>query len=361
MAQPPPAQPVLEATADHVAGPLPGEHATLAGIATEHLPPTTAAPPVLQAGATLTTAPPLPDPVLQQPPPNQTTAPVAMIAAPTAYMGTNSHRLIIRLARQQRQQQLQTAAQTATNRPGRHILTPLRQQQQLLFAAPTAPTTADPLLPQGLPVNDSALFGAGGLAATTATALAGIAPAGPLNATGGAPAGHLMGMPTGPVPTTVAAPVNAFAAHNAFAPPPFGIIAPPLDAVAAPHAFGPVLVTRISLVEVGLRFHEAQVIFRLKREAAIQQVVDGSLTSEKSLLRLATIDLMAAWEGSFNDLLGAFFQRWGSEPVRRAGRNASGDKWDEYLSKTPGFNNVVFTVQRLGLLNSHYNTQWHVK
>ena len=218
MAQPPrPAQPVLEASANQVASPPHCGQTALAGTATAHLPSPISAPPVLQAGATLTTAPTLPDPVMQQP--------------------------------------------------------------------PDAP--------------------------------------------------------------------------DAFAPPPFGIITP-LNVVAAPHAFGPVLVTRISLVEVELRFHEAQVNFKLKCDAAIQQVVDGSLTSEKSLLRLTTIDLMAAWEGSSNDLLGAFFQRYGSEPVRRLGRNASGDKWDEYLSKTPGYNNLVYTVQRLSLFNSSYNTQWHV-
>ena len=323
----PPAQPIPAATLQHqeeiletsdarrASPPTLDATETLAGTPTTVPTAPTASPPVLQGEAVLTNAPTPRNPFLLQRTPNLT-----------------------------------TAAPMAPNLFGPPVL----PGAQLLITAPTAPTAADPLRPQHLPLNDAAIIAEGneehqgplpitprpeGLAATTATALIAIAPEGPLGATGGAAAG-MTRPPTGPELAATAATITA----------------PPLNAFAAPNAFGPpVLVTRISLIEVGERFHEAKVCFAIQREAATEDVghiVEVNRIREQ-LVRLAAIDLVSAWEAGFNNLLGAFFHRWGSEPIQRAGRNANGEKWDEYCSKPPDYTNVVFTVQRLGLLDSH--------
>ena len=298
----------------------------------------TAGPPVEQAGAQTTATPP--DPFLQLRP-AQTTAPMAPqpmppgaqlpIAAPTAPRAANLHHQVLGLLRHQRQQE--TAGRTAPNRQGRHVLRPHRQQQQqLLFDATTAPPATDPLRPQRLPL------AAEELAATTAPRPEGmaIAPAGPIGATGNV---------TGPVPGTTAPHLIAVDARNAtFAP--------------------PVLVARISLLEVSQRFQEAQTSFELQRKEAtedVEPIVTDNLTRvQKKLVRLAMMDLLMSWESAFNNILGAFFHRWGCEQVPRLGKNASGECFNEYKSKAPVYHQFVKTVERLGLVNSYNKAHMHV-
>ena len=438
-----------------------GTSSTAPPVLLQHPPNLLAAAPT--AAGTSSTAPPV---LLQRPPNLLAAAPTAnnpfeppvlrgaqfLIAAPRAPNPVHSN-----LPHRRRQQQI--SAPTAPNPPGRHILRPQRLQlQQVLNAAPTAPTAADSLRPQHLLMNNATIIAAGseesenqlpttpqpaGLAETTVTALIAIPPAGPLGATGGAPT------PTGPEPTTTAAataaaaavPLNVVPARNV-APPPRGTsatrlnavparnvgppprgtsatrlnavpvrnVAPPqvgaaggartptgpeptttpaattavataaaaavpLNAVAAlnvaPPAHGiprtlnaftarntfrpPVL----SLVQVGERFQQAQVSFTHKRLAAtleLEQGVDQRQSREQFIVRFSVINVVSAWEAGFNNLVGAFFKRFGGEPEQRQGLNSAGEKWDEYRSKAPTFNHLVFAVLRVGLLVSHPET-----